>query len=84
MKLDDYSSTFIATFLFSILARNCSNNSFFISLFRLMSIVISSVFWQHSLTAFTMFDIVSDDNSQFSRFKSTEDRLRSFKRQLAR
>lgn len=77
-------SHFIATFLFSIEARNCSNNSFFISRFRRMSIEISSAFWQHSLTARTIFDIVSELNSQFSRFKSTEDRLRSFRRQLAK
>ena len=77
-------STFIATFRFSIDALSCYSNSFFTSLFLRMSIVISSVFWQHSRTARTIVDIVEEFRSQFYRFRSTDDKLLSFSRQQAR
>jgi hypothetical protein len=77
-------STLIATRRFDSDRLSCYSNYFFISLLRRISIEISSVFWQHSRTAFTIFDIVSDVRSQFYKFKSTAERLRSFKRQLAR
>lgn len=85
-EVDCYSmvSTLIATFLFYIATRSCSSSSFFIYLLRLISIVISSVFWQHSLTALTMLDIVYEVISQPYKFKSTDERLLNFSKQLAR
>lgn len=77
-------STLMATRRFDSERFNCYSNYFFISRLRRMSIDIYYVFWQHSRTAFTMFDIVSDVKSQFYKFKSTDDRLRNFKRQLAK
>ena len=58
-------STLMATFLFYIDLRNCYSSSCFISRFRRMSIEISAVFWQHSLTAFTILAIVYEVKSQF-------------------
>jgi len=55
----------MATLRFYIDALNCYSSYFFTSLLRRISIVISSVFWQHSRTARTIVDIVEESKSQF-------------------